>query len=143
MVAPIGPMPGTWASRRLSALCRCQAISRASTAFNCRSRRAYSRPCRANNSRARAGSVSSAASRASSAAILSGPLAATTPNSAAWPRIALPSWVRLRTRRSRMVTSISAACWSTVLTGTKRMVGRLIASHRASASAASFLLRLT
>ena len=45
--------------------------------------------------------------------------------------------------RSRKPTSISAACCSAVLTGTKRMVGRLIASHSASASAASFLPRLT
>ncbi len=34
-------------------------------------------------------------------------------------------------------------CWSTVLTGTKRIVGRVTASQIASASAASFLLRLT
>ena len=39
--------------------------------------------------------------------------------------------------------SIKAACCSAVFTGTKRIVGRLIASHSASASAASFLPRLT
>src|SRR5881275_106141 len=39
--------------------------------------------------------------------------------------------------------SIKAACCSAVVTGTKRFVGRLIASHSASASAASFLPRLT
>jgi hypothetical protein len=45
--------------------------------------------------------------------------------------------------RSRTTTSIKAACCSAVFTGTKRIVGRLIASHSASASAASFLPRLT
>ena len=35
--------------------------------------------------------------------------------------------------------SISAACWSTVLSGTKRMLGRLTASQQASASTLSFL----
>ena len=44
---------------------------------------------------------------------------------------------------SRTPISISAACCSAVLTGTKRIVGRLIASHSAAASAASFLPRLT
>ena len=39
--------------------------------------------------------------------------------------------------------SICAACCSAVFAGTNRMVGRLIASHSASASAASFLPRLT
>ena len=39
--------------------------------------------------------------------------------------------------------SIKAACCSAVFTGTKRIVGRLIASQSASASAASFLPRLT
>ncbi len=36
----------------------------------------------------------------------------------------------------------TAACWSAVLTGTKRIVGRETASQIASASAASRLLRL-
>jgi hypothetical protein len=39
--------------------------------------------------------------------------------------------------------SIKAACCSAVFTGTNRMLGRLIASQIASASAASFLLRFT
>jgi hypothetical protein len=39
--------------------------------------------------------------------------------------------------------SIRAACCSAVFTGTNRIVGRLIASHSASASAASFLPRFT
>jgi hypothetical protein len=42
----------------------------------------------------------------------------------------------------RTPTSIKAACCSAVFTGTKRIVGRLIASQSASASAASFLPRL-
>src|SRR5271166_5161858 len=48
----------------------------------------------------------------------------------------------LRISRSRTPTSIKAACCSAVFTGTKRIVGRLIASQSASASAASFLPRL-
>jgi len=39
--------------------------------------------------------------------------------------------------------SMSTACWSTVLTATKRMVGRLTASAIASASAASVFPRFT
>lgn len=45
--------------------------------------------------------------------------------------------------RSRVPASICAACCSAVLAATNRIVGRLIASHSASASAASFLPRLT
>ena len=45
--------------------------------------------------------------------------------------------------RSRTPIGMRAACCSGDLTGTKRMVGRLMASHSASASAASFLPRLT
>src|SRR3954451_13948582 len=71
------------------------------------------------------------------------PLAAIRPNSPAWPRMALLNCVRLRISRSRTPTSIKTACCSTVFTGTKRIVGRLIASQSASASAASFLPRLT
>src|ERR1700730_9965162 len=56
--------------------------------------------------------------------------------------MALLNCVRLRISRSRMPTSIKAACCSAVFTGTKRIIGRLIASHSASASAASFLPRL-
>ncbi len=71
------------------------------------------------------------------------PLAAAGPNSAAKPQMALASCVRLQISRSRTPTNIKAACCSAVFTGTNRIVGRLIASHSASASAASFLLRLT
>ena len=41
------------------------------------------------------------------------------------PRIMLTSWVRWRTRRSRVRCSASAACCSTDLIGTKRMVGQV------------------
>ncbi len=51
----------------------------------------------------------------------------------------LMSWVRWRTRRSRVRCSASAACCSTDLIGTKRMVGRVTASQIASASPASVL----
>src|SRR5450756_2180428 len=57
--------------------------------------------------------------------------------------MALANCVRLRISRSRTPTSIKAACCSAVFTGTKRIVGRLVASQSASASAASFLPRLT
>src|SRR5271166_5945204 len=57
--------------------------------------------------------------------------------------MALANCVRLRISLSRTPTSIKAACCSVVFTGTKRIVGRLIASQSASASAASFLPRLT
>src|SRR6202165_4531428 len=56
--------------------------------------------------------------------------------------MALLNCVRLRISRSRTPTSIKPACCSAVFTGTKRIVGRLIASQSASASAASFLPRL-
>ena len=49
----------------------------------------------------------------------------------------------MQTKRSRAVISMRAACCSSDLTGTNRMPGRVTASHRASASAASFLPRLT
>src|SRR5437660_11769674 len=94
-------------------------------------------------SRANTGTSSSLARRASSSAICLGPLAVVTPNSAAWPRIALISIVRCLTSRSRTPSIVSAACCSAVLTGTNRMVGRLIASQIASTSIASFLPRLT
>jgi hypothetical protein len=38
---------------------------------------------------------------------------------------------------------VNADCCSSVLTGTKRMDGRVTASHTAAASAASFLPRVT
>jgi hypothetical protein len=42
-----------------------------------------------------------------------------------------------------MAANLYAACCCAVFTGTNRIVGRLIASHNASASAASFFPRLT
>ena len=50
------------------------------------------------------------------------PLRATSPNSAAWPRIALESCVRRRTSCSRTPNSICAACCSALLIATKRVL---------------------
>src|SRR5207248_10399050 len=75
--------PGICASRRLAALARCQAISLASIAFSSACTWAYSLPSIANSSRASAGKLSSCAIRANNGSILSRPLAAVTPNSAA------------------------------------------------------------
>ena len=50
--------------------------------------------------------------------------------------------VRSVTNPCRARCTISLACWSSVLIGTKRMFGRCIASQIAAASAASFLPRL-
>src|SRR5215469_13364334 len=72
---------------------------------------------------------SSFARRCSSSGTCLGPLATATLNSAAWPRIALISIVRCLTSRSRTPSIVSAACCSAVLTGTNRMLGRLIASQ--------------
>src|SRR6266436_3951806 len=52
--------------------------------------------------------------------------------------MALLNCVRLRISRSRTPTSIKPACCSAVFTGTKRIVGRLIASQSASACTAGF-----
>jgi hypothetical protein len=51
--------------------------------------------------------------------------------------------MRWRIRRSRVRWSISALFCSALLIGTKRIDGRVTASQIASASAASFLPRLT
>ena len=58
--------------------------------------------------------------RASSGSILSTPLAATRPNSAAWPRMLLPSCVRRLSKPSRTPSSIWLADCSTLLIGTSR-----------------------
>jgi len=55
----------------------------------------------------------------------------------------LASCTRWRTSRSRWPASIKAACWPADFTATKRIVGRLAASHTACASAESFLPRFT
>jgi hypothetical protein len=52
-------------------------------------------------------------------------------------------WVRCRSKRSRVQCCINWPCCSADLIRTKRIVGRGTASQIASASAASFLLRLT
>jgi hypothetical protein len=51
--------------------------------------------------------------------------------------------VRCLISSSRILCAISVACWSSLLTATKRMFGRDIASQIAAAAAASFLPRLT
>jgi hypothetical protein len=91
------------------------------------------------------GSYEAASSKtmAASWVTLAMPCAATMPNSARWPRKAFTSIVRCRTRRSRVRCTIRTDCASALLTGTKRMVGRVTASQMASASAASFFPRLT
>src|SRR5215471_1460550 len=95
-------------------------------------------------SSANAGTLaSSACARCSSSATFTGPFAAITPNSAAWPRITLITVVRGLISRSRTPSSISSAWLSALLIATKRIPGRLIASQIASASFASFLPRLT
>ncbi len=71
------------------------------------------------------------------------PCAAAMPSSAKCARKALINWVRCRISRSRTRCCINRPCCSGDLTTTNRMVGRLTASQIASASAASFLLRLT
>src|SRR6266478_2426817 len=143
LTPPIGPTPGIVAQHWLVWSCRCHAISRASIAFNLTFTASIWPASMASISRARAGTPSSVAKRCSSSTILFGPLAAVTPNSAAWPRSALISIVRCLTSKSRTPSIVSAACCSAVLTGTNRIVGRLIASQIASASIASFLPRLT
>ena len=81
--APIGPMPGIFAKRRLGSFWRCQAISLVSIAFSCACNWAYSLAWSTNSSRANAGSVGSACRRASNGSFLSTPRAAISPNSAA------------------------------------------------------------
>ncbi len=65
------------------------------------------------------------------------------PNSAAWPRSALASWVRWWTNVSRTFSTIPWACCMAVFTGTKRIPGRPAASQIASASLRSFFARFT
>src|SRR5271165_5741831 len=93
-------------------------------------------------SRAASGRRSSASTRASRSLIRWMPLAATRPNSERWPRNAFTLIVRCLTMSSRVLCSISTACWPALLIGTNRMSGRDIASQIAAASLASFLPRL-
>src|SRR3979411_1073497 len=53
------------------------------------------------------------------------------PHSERWPRSALTLIVRCLTSSSRVLCSISVACCSALLTGTKRIPGRDIASQQA------------
>src|SRR3954454_7788848 len=81
-------------------------------------------------------------SRTSSPA-LPQPWPRTMPSSARCPRRAFTCMVLCLTRSCRIRCSWAIVCCSTVLTGTKRMLGRVTASQIASASAASCLLVLT
>src|SRR5262249_48173696 len=67
------------------------------------------------------------------------PCGAITPNSARCPRKAFTTPVRWRTSHSRPRCSSTAACWSAVLTGTKRIVGRPTASRFATPSRVRWL----
>ena len=136
------PRPGAGSARccagRPSASCRCWAMRGASSA--------NSSPSMANISLAIAGHGLDRRRCAPAAArSCASPLAATRPNSAAWPRMMLLSCVRRWIRLSRVPSSICAADCSALLTGTSRSRtrGRLIASQIASASILSFLLRPT
>ncbi|SUJ13143.1 Uncharacterised protein [Sphingomonas paucimobilis] len=71
------------------------------------------------------------------------PIGVAIPNSARCARIAFDNCVRWRFRIRRTRCSIIAPCCSGDLMLTKRIVGRVTASQIASASAASFLPRLT
>src|SRR5215813_1714149 len=143
-VAMIGPMPGMLARRWLTGLLLCQAMSCFSIAATAASSCSICAASTCNTWRAKSGSRASRSSRtmAISLPTLRKPCGAITPNSARCPRKAFTRPVRWRTSRSRPRCSSTAACWSAVLTGTKRIVGRPTASQIASASAASCLLRL-
>jgi len=66
----------------------------------------------------------------------------TMPSSDSSPRMRLRVAVRCATKPWRARCTISSPCCCTLLTGTKRMFGRVTASQIAAASAASFLPRL-
>jgi phage/plasmid-like protein (TIGR03299 family) len=71
------------------------------------------------------------------------PCGMTSPNSPSKPRIWFAWAVRAFTNPWRTRCTDKTACCSTLLIGTKRMLGRLTASQIASASAASFLFVFT
>jgi len=131
---------------RLQASDRLAQASRACSVFATRTW--ASRICsrsRTSIARAASGRLSGPVSRTRSASsrMLRAPRRAMRPNSARWPRTALINCVRWRSSKARVRCSIIAACCSTDLIGTKRMLGRTTASQIPSASAASFLLVLT
>ena len=110
-VAPMTPMPGMVASKRLTLLSLCHLVSRTSIS---RTRDMVSRSwstivCRID----RASSGSRACSRAISsfrASTWRNPCGAMMPNSAMWARNALTSIVRWRTSKPRARCSIRTAC---------------------------------
>src|SRR5262245_12505210 len=71
------------------------------------------------------------------------PLGITIPYSCSSPCTSFTKAVRAPMSRSRTRWSAWISCWSTSLTGTKRMVVRVTASAIASASRLSFLFDLT
>src|SRR5829696_7910274 len=127
----------------LIALARCIANSFASTSFSRSSRCVISSPSRASISLAVAGMLASASMAASRGITWLVPLAAITPNSAAWPRSVLIRRVRWPSKVSRTFSTKPSACCASDLVSTKRMPGRPAASQIASASLRSFLPRLT
>ena len=144
-VAVIGPMPGMVARRWLCSLLLCHAMISSSSSrirrYNCLS----CSPIDDKTRRASAGIDSSLpSSRISKRRVTFAiPCATTIPYSARCPRNAFTSIVRCRTNRSRAPCRINTDCWSVLLTGTNLIEGCPTASQIASASAESFLLRLT
>ena len=145
-VAAMGPIPGMVISRRASSSSFARrAISRSSTAICLSSSHSMS-TMSLNMGRAASGKVeviSSSSKRSASIVMCAVPRGATQPYSVKWPRIALISWVRWRTSRSRARNTTAQACASALSGSTKRMVGRCAASQIASASAASCFCRFT
>jgi len=133
---------GTLARRRLHSLALCHAMSLASTSPICACSCAYSSARAKNSSRAKLGTLSSARMRSSSGsrcAILWRRQSRTQWRSRGWRSTAA---IRLRIRRSRRPYQHQGRLLFGGLHRTKRIVGRLIASQSASASA-SFLPRFT
>jgi hypothetical protein len=142
-VAITGPMPGMVMGRLATSsfLARCL-ISRSRSSIRCdRSRITPTR----SRSIARTGSgrlLALSSSNPANRPTWEMSFGAMRPNSAIWPRRALIVLLRWRTRRSRALKVVADACCASLLTATKRMVGRCAASQIASASAMSFFCRL-
>lgn len=144
-VAITGPTPGASVNRlqaSSSRVCRTSRPSRSAILAS------IARKCSAwstRSSRARGGSRSSSRSETmASRSLRPAPrCAATIPNSAMCPRIALIVPVRSAISRSRIRCSIRSDCCCSLFTGTKRMPGRCTASQQASASAGSCLFVFT
>ena len=81
--------------------------------------------------------LSSALTRAMSSSSLCRPLGTVSPNSPAKPRRAFASMICCFTSSDLPACRASTACCSTLLIGTNLVSGRVPATHRAAASAAS------